>query len=126
MSSKFQVTLIQLIVPKIEQVHSNIFIQMTSKIHNIKGSMGPAEVRVNPPSEYLKKYEKTAPLKMSNVLSLFNLKTGDTKYERNSETKKPPVPSKDEKPLMGLMTKKDFVQENKKDASHASRLHNIV
>lgn len=45
-------------------------------------------------------------------LNLFNLYTVASKYERKSSANKIPVPRRDEKPIMGLVSDKNFIVSN--------------
>lgn len=64
-------------------------------------TMGPAKVETRPPNEFLKKHEndpKAAEKKPFN-------------YPDN-DRKRPTVPAKEDRPIMGLKTTKDFIKQN--------------
>ncbi|XP_064648121.1 enkurin-like [Lineus longissimus] len=64
-------------------------------------TMGPAKVPIQTTDQYLKKHEKEPQLPQKS----------EFKYS-DAERKKPPVPAKEEKPVMGLRTTKNFITTN--------------
>ncbi|KAK3741307.1 hypothetical protein RRG08_034352 [Elysia crispata] len=64
-------------------------------------TMGPAKVAVPPPTDFLKKHEKEP-----------QLPTKETFKYPDEERRRPAVPSKDDTPLMGLKTTKNFICTN--------------
>ncbi|KAK2147147.1 hypothetical protein LSH36_568g03031 [Paralvinella palmiformis] len=64
-------------------------------------TMGPAKVQTRPPNEFLKKHEKEP--KLPEKMKF--------KYP-NEERRKPPVPKRDEQPILGLKTNKNFITQN--------------
>jgi len=64
-------------------------------------TMGPAKVQLHAPQEFLKKHEKEP--KLPDRAS-FQYSDGDMK--------KPSVPRVDDKPIMGLKTNKNFINQN--------------
>ncbi|PRP88341.1 enkurin-like [Planoprotostelium fungivorum] len=71
----------------------------------LSATLGPAKVPLRDPSNFLKKKEKTAPLEATS------------KRPDRDETKKQAVPKVDEKPVMGIVTQKNFVKTNRVDAA---------
>lgn len=63
--------------------------------------MGPAKVQTKQPNEFLKKHEKEPKIPDTG---------GDFKYDNS--TRKPAVPGRDDKPIMGLKTNKNFITQN--------------
>lgn len=76
--------------------------------------MGPAKVGSNDPKQFLKKGSKSTNVSSSGSYTAEAM-------ERMHETRKPPVPKRDEKPVMGLVTNKNFVKENLVEANHARK-----
>ncbi|XP_075996506.1 enkurin-like [Genypterus blacodes] len=70
-------------------------------------TMGPANVEVPAPDKYLLKHSKEPKRPEKKVFSAVSPKT--------SAFRRPPVPLRTEKPLMGLKTKRDFVKTAHKD-----------
>lgn len=64
-------------------------------------TMGQAKVPTRPPCEFLKKHEKEPRLAQKEPF----------KYT-DDEAKKPSVPKRDERPIMGLKTTKNFITQN--------------
>ncbi|CAL1530970.1 unnamed protein product [Lymnaea stagnalis] len=64
-------------------------------------TMGPAKVPVPKPTDYLKKHEKEPQLPNKEEF-----------HYPDENRKRPPVPKKDELPLMGLKTTKNFINTN--------------
>ncbi|XP_059179309.1 enkurin-like [Physella acuta] len=64
-------------------------------------TMGPAKVPAPQPTDYLKKHEKEPQLPQKK----------EFRYP-DEERKKPAIPKKDEAPLMGLKTNKNFINTN--------------
>uniref|UniRef100_A0A3B5MGL0 Enkurin domain-containing protein n=1 Tax=Xiphophorus couchianus TaxID=32473 RepID=A0A3B5MGL0_9TELE len=62
-----------------------------------KKTMGPPKVELPSPDKYLKKHSK-------------HPKPPESKSTRTCTVKKPMVPRRTEKPLMGIQTKRDFLQ----------------
>lgn len=73
-----------------------------SKSHKTSSkTMGPAKVSLNDTDGFMKKRSKEPQLPQP------------TKFERpNPEARRPPVPKKDEKPVMGLVSNKNFIHTN--------------
>ncbi|XP_075903679.1 enkurin isoform X1 [Nelusetta ayraudi] len=65
-------------------------------------TMGPAKVELPSPDNYLKKRSKEPKLPDRNELS--------TKVSRTCSDRKPPVPEKTAPPLMGIVTKRNFIK----------------
>lgn len=64
-------------------------------------TMGPAKVETRAPDQFLKKHEKEPP-------------KGEKKpfHYPDEDKKRPPVPSKEDRPIMGIKTTKDFIKQN--------------
>jgi len=64
-------------------------------------TMGPAKVDTRPPNDFLKKHEKEP-------------KPGDKKpfHYPDEDSKRPLVPRKEDRPIMGIKTTKDFIKQN--------------
>ncbi|XP_063062235.1 enkurin [Engraulis encrasicolus] len=67
-------------------------------------TMGPAKVEVPSPEKYLQKHSKED--------RSLEKKPNTDHFEEMMKPRKPRVPSKSDKPLMGIQTKKDFVKTN--------------
>ncbi|XP_053351232.1 enkurin-like [Clarias gariepinus] len=100
------------LIPK-EEVKSEKPPRYTSKFrHQVKQekqqnkafnkTMGPSKVDVPPPDKYLLKHSKEPQLPERKPFL----------YHEDFQPRKPPVPARTEKPLMGICSKMDFVKSN--------------
>jgi len=64
-------------------------------------TMGPAKVQTRPPNEFMKKHEKEP-----------KLPENTEKFKYPDDNRKPAVPRRDEQPIMGLKTNKNFITQN--------------
>ncbi|CAH1237787.1 ENKUR [Branchiostoma lanceolatum] len=64
-------------------------------------TMGPAKVDVSPPKQFLKKHQKEPKLPPKQEF-----------HYPDEDSRRPAVPRKEEKPLMGLQTNKNFITTN--------------
>jgi len=74
---------------------------------SLNKTLGPAKVETRPPELFLKKHEREQKLPPVDKF----------KYE-DDDKRKPAVPTRDQKPVMGLRTNKNYITEN--------ALHNIM
>jgi len=84
----------------ISRSHGTVKTESKSNRHECK-TMGPAKVHTNAPVEFLKKHEKEPVLPD---------KTGFAYVD--ADRKRPAVPKKDDLPIMGLKTTKNFITQN--------------
>jgi len=84
----------------ISKTHGTVKTESKSNRHECK-TMGPAKVHTKAPVEFLKKHEKepVMPEKTSFAYA-------------DADRKRPPVPKKDDLPIMGLKTTKNFITQN--------------
>jgi len=67
---------------------------------SLRKTLGPAKVETRPPELFLRKHEKEPKLPPVQ------------KFQYIDGQAKPPVPGRDERPVMGLRTTKDFINDN--------------
>jgi len=68
---------------------------------SLNKTLGPAKVETRPPELFLRKHEKEPKLPPVEKF----------KYE-DSDARRPPVPARDERPVMGQRTNKNYISEN--------------
>jgi len=95
----------EFLVPEKEQRHVSKFrtnVKEETNTHKAPNkTMGPAKVQTRPPEDFLKKHEKEPKL------------TGDTGFKyADSDNRKPAVPRRDERPIHGIRTTKNFITQN--------------
>jgi hypothetical protein len=84
-------------------------------------TMGPVKVPPPNPSNFLKKKEKTAPLETCEITFQYcypNSFQAQEKFARNDQMRKPAVPTRNEKPVMGIVSEKDFLKTNIVDSAN--------
>jgi hypothetical protein len=85
----------------VDEFHSN---------KNANKTLGPAKVETRPPDLFLKKHEKEPKLPPRPGR---NQNEEERRFHYpDADAKRPPVPGRDERPVMGLRTNKDFITEN--------------
>ncbi|XP_039609869.1 enkurin isoform X1 [Polypterus senegalus] len=72
-------------------------------------TMGPAKVDVPSPEKFLQKHSKE--LKETERGDILDFTERPFQYE-DHDRRKPPVPARTEKPVMGIQTKKNFINSN--------------
>lgn len=88
-------------------------------------TMGPLKLDRPDPKNFMKKHTKTAPLSKSEFISNSQTK-GDTKFQREGDARKPAVPTRNEKPVMGLTTQKNFLKDNAAEAARTGIRNHIM
>eukprot|EP00520_Triparma_pacifica_P004434 CAMPEP_0118644556 /NCGR_PEP_ID=MMETSP0785-20121206/7011_1 /TAXON_ID=91992 /ORGANISM="Bolidomonas pacifica, Strain CCMP 1866" /LENGTH=261 /DNA_ID=CAMNT_0006536341 /DNA_START=62 /DNA_END=847 /DNA_ORIENTATION=- len=81
-------------------------IEQIKKNHHLSSTFGPsAKNSIHSPTNFLKKGSNTKPLSRTT-----------TKFVRTIQASKPKVPRRDDKPVMGLHTSKNFITANAVEA----------
>jgi len=64
-------------------------------------TMGPAKVETRAPDDFLKKHEKEPQMGEKKPFTY-----------PDTDSRRPPIPRKDDRPIMGIKTTKDFIKQN--------------
>jgi hypothetical protein len=97
----------------VETVDKNYSTLKAAKEKKPAATFGPAKVSLNPPHEFTKKRSKNFELADPKP---FVRDRGLAAGGAPSTTRRPPIPARDERPLMGIKTTKNFVTANAVEA----------